>query len=121
LKVGAEKVLWHQFRVHISFSAENLRQWVHCKIGLNLYALRIFHTVHHLKSGAPWHLPAGNLTYQWFRDDQAMAYATLGELVLPRVALGDQGVYSCRVTSNFGGSILSDSCHVIGELQGLFQ
>lgn len=50
-----------------------------------------------------------------------MAYATLGELVLPRVALGDQGVYSCRVTSNFGGSILSDSCHVIGELRGLFQ
>lgn len=58
---------------------------------------------------------AGNLSYQWFRDSQAMTYATLGELVLPHVALGDQGVYSCRVTSNFGGSILSDSCHVSSE------
>ena len=58
---------------------------------------------------------AGNLSYQWFRDSQAMTYATLGELVLPRVALGDQGIYSCRVTSNFGGSILSDSCHVSSE------
>lgn len=58
---------------------------------------------------------AGNLSYQWFRDSQAMTYATLGELVLPQVALGDQGVYSCRVTSNFGGSILSDSCHVSSE------
>ena len=56
------------------------------------------------------------LYYQWFRDGQPMPYATGNELYIQHVQLGDQGVYSCRVSTKLGGSKLTDETILHGEL-----
>lgn len=58
---------------------------------------------------------AQELSYQWFRDSQALPYSTGNELYIKQVQLGDQGVYNCRVATKFGGSKLTDDCIVHGE------
>ena len=59
--------------------------------------------------------PNQELSYQWFRDGQAMPYARGNELYIPCLQLGDNGVYSCRVSTKLGGSKLIDNCIVQGK------
>ncbi len=56
----------------------------------------------------------GKLSYQWFRDSQPLPFGTTHELHLPAAQLAEQGIYTCRVSSEQGGSVLSDSTTVYG-------
>ena len=59
----------------------------------------------------------GKLTYQWFRDGEKLNYGTTSEMLVNPARLEDQGAYSCRITSEHGGSSLSDITQVIGQLE----
>jgi hypothetical protein len=58
----------------------------------------------------------GQLSFQWFRDSKKLNYGTSSELLVKRVRLEDQGVYSCRISSQHGGSCLSHDFRVTGQL-----
>jgi hypothetical protein len=49
------------------------------------------------------------LTYQWFRDGQALAGFTIATFSLPHAALADAGTYFCRVTNDFGEAFSSNA------------
>lgn len=77
---------------------------------------------HHLNINHELHLvvvasapPTQELSYQWFRDGQALPYSTGNELYIQHVQVGDQGVYNCRVSTKLGGSKLTEDCVVHGE------
>ena len=57
----------------------------------------------------------GKLFYQWFRDGKKLVYGTVHELLVGSARLEDQGTYFCRVSSENGGSSLTNSSQVIGE------
>ncbi len=55
----------------------------------------------------------GKLSYQWFHDSQPLPFGTTQELHLPAAQLAEQGIYTCRVSSE-QGSVLSDATTVYG-------
>lgn len=57
----------------------------------------------------------GKLSFQWFRDSKKLNYGTSSELLVKRVRLEDQGTYSCRISSQHGGSCLTNSSQVTGQ------
>lgn len=58
----------------------------------------------------------GQLLYQWFRDSQRLPFGASHELHLPTAQVSDQGIYTCRVSSELGGSVLSNPCTVVGRV-----
>ena len=50
------------------------------------------------------------LSYQWFRNGQALAGFTIAELTFSHTSLADAGEYFCRVTNQFG---LADSSNAV--------
>ena len=60
----------------------------------------------------------GKLTYQWFRDSSKLNYGVKKEMLIQQVRLEDQGIYTCRVRSEHGGSALTEPTHVIGQSIG---
>lgn len=59
----------------------------------------------------------GQLFYQWFRDGKKLNYGTVSELLVKHVRMEDRGAYSCSIRSEHGGSCLSNTTQVTGELQ----
>ena len=56
-----------------------------------------------------------DLYYQWFCNGKKLNYGTSSEMYVKHAQLEDQGVYSCQVRSEHGGSSLSESTQVIGK------
>lgn len=63
----------------------------------------------------------GQLSYQWFRDSAKLNYGTSSELLVKHVRLEDHGTYFCRVSSEHGGSSLTNANQVTGEPGSLQQ
>ncbi len=57
---------------------------------------------------------ASNLTYQWFRNGEAIAGATAATLVVPNAGVADAGLYTCRVTNSFTGGSTTSNAAILG-------
>lgn len=56
----------------------------------------------------------GPLTYQWFRNGEALIYGTKQDLVINEVQMADQGVYVCCVKTSNGSSALTKGAEICG-------
>lgn len=59
----------------------------------------------------------GHLYYQWYRGGKKLSHGTSSELLVKHARLEDQGMYSCSVRSEYGGSSLTNDSQVIGQFR----